>query len=84
MRKVTEPYQDVTRPGSPWYGYPTEEHPYVLEVRSIGEHRFVRNGLSFVTPTDARMWGRDLAMRWLGLEEYRVVRYDTGEEVHHQ
>jgi len=74
-----ERYTD--KPGQPYGGEATPEHPFVVEARSRGEGEYTRNGLSYATAEDASAGGRDLFMRWFGCESYRVVDTRTGEVV---
>lgn len=69
------------KPGQPFGEKPTPEHPYVVEVKPVGESSWGRNGLSFATAHDADGWGFDLLCRWFGAESYRVVDTRTGEVV---
>ena len=47
------------------------EHPFVCEA-SDGSS-FARNALRYASAEEAAQWGRDLGMRWFGLQAYRVV-----------
>ena len=74
-----ERYTD--KPGQPYGGEPTPEHPYKVEVKPVGEAGYAPNGLSFESIEDAQTYARDLLWRWLGAEPYRVVNALTGEVV---
>jgi hypothetical protein len=69
------------RPGRPFGAEPTAEHPFVVEVRTVGDPKYYRNGLSFETARDADTWGFDLLLRWFGAEDYRVMDTRTGDIV---
>lgn len=46
---------------------------YVVEVRAVGESRFIPNGIRHPTHEAADNAGFRLMCRWFGAEEYRVV-----------
>lgn len=46
---------------------------YVVEVRAVGESRFIPNGIRHPTREAADNAGFRLMCRWFGAEEYRVV-----------
>ena len=46
---------------------------FAPQVRVYGETKFVGNALRFATETEAKQQVHDLSMRWLLVEETRVV-----------
>lgn len=46
------------------------------EVKCFGETKFSGNALAFATREEAEIWVSDLSMRWMLVDETRVVESD--------
>ncbi len=76
---MSERYTD--RPGRPFGGQPTADHPFVVEVLALGEREWAGNALSFETAVEAGQWGLDLLGRWFAAKAIRVVDTRNGHIV---
>ncbi|MGV8080985.1 MAG: hypothetical protein AB2L22_13125 [Syntrophales bacterium] len=46
---------------------------YRVDVRTIGDPGYYSNGLRFRDQADAESYAVDLSLRWLAVEDYRIV-----------
>ena len=60
---------------------PDEQCLFRVDVSDDMGRSFATNGLRWATQQDASDWGRDLACRWFGCTDIRVVRESDDEVV---
>lgn len=46
---------------------------FKVEVKTFGESTYATNAIVLETEDEAKVYGRDLAGRWMMVEEWRVI-----------
>lgn len=56
--------------------------PYRVEVVSDGSGVWVTNPTRFSSIEEAKLYGRSISRRWIGVTRWRIVDGRTGETIH--
>lgn len=54
---------------------------FKVEVLAFGETTWASNGLRFATAAEAEVYAVDLAQRWMGVKDWRVVAVEVANVV---